>query len=653
MQVPKTFIPEFPFTELYLTNPNPGQGYEVTAVANPDDLTTRLTCGMQLGYATSSSGLTGAGLYNILNGMFVLENSRVRDLPNSLQLSEKFVFGKNFFKVTSGSSHVIVIRDLTTLLANLDILHNNIATLISDFDDQNAGYIANGGDQTYFPATDGLIFNNLKNYIFPNSYPANGYTDVTNQKNPSAPRGNGITGAFVIWDQGSSQWQLSRAGVELTTLVNYLSYGGIAVVAPSWTALNNFRNTNAPRNATETGFNSFEFDVNGDFIVSDYVGNIECAITLDMGGALERRGITSGDNRDIYAGLQYTYATGNSFGFAYGLTASQITNLFSAPLARSTFFNTLYASPTAVYKDVPVIHAGLSGASISLEQNTLTSDLSFTDVHRYPGLNGLESLRPTSTSSAAGLTSYTLTTEDLDKLICVIGKKHKIVNSTYFGDPLKGNQIDLVTPLVGDVAGLLQKNKQNSEVGLYGPPIGPVNGRIANASFIEPSIDPSPDNSVATLLRSKKINFVYEDVNAGYFLATELVGATASITGNIDANSRFGIAWLKRAVRRDVASYLQGLVDSGTFVNNESNRSLVVKNITPIVQGYANPYFDPNYTPIIQCDGSNNSNNSTTLTVSITVKPKSVVYQYQGPSPSTSVNTFTLSITAVGAAYGK
>ena len=170
---------------------------------------------------------------------------------------------------------------------------------------------------------------------------------------------------------------------------------------------------------------------------------------------------------------------------------------------------------------------------------------------------------------------------------------------------------------VSDAAGAFvrSKNAQNLPLTVAGLNYSnTLNTKIINA------IDWT-DNTAKDIYKKNRVNFYSkaESLSIGapsYFLGSDLIGATAAGGSTYTTGERFGPAYIKNLIQKNVEEILLKYLFS---INNASTRSAATTEITLFVQTL-NQYLDPGYTQII-CDGTNNTDNGTTLSATVIVKP--------------------------------
>ncbi len=565
-----------------------------------------------VGGAQLAKGLTASGLYGILqvaqaSGVasvikFPISDSR----PTGLDLgSESFVYDSPL-----------------DFVSHLNAIHNNINNIVRQFIPASTWAATDiDGNLAERTVTSGLgtttAFNYVNNILFPGSYTGNVSTGVLPSKGSVDVnidgqsiddfKGKGITGAFVVYDQPSGDYVLSRTGIEFYTILTCLAYGAKVVVGDSYQPLAQFSG-----------------------VPTNLITDADAFITLDMGTYLDGQGITLGtsESRLVYGGSENAYASGNTLNYCHGLTANWLNSNYTQITKRNNIVNSLLDSNgSANTKSAYIIHAGLSGAALSIAQNSITND--YSDVHRYPGFNGQPSLYQ-NIFDTAGLTAYTLTEEPyLNRLLCVMGKKRRTIKSANFGKPGTGDLI-LEIPLVADVAGALQKAKANNYI--YQSFIGETS-KLLNADSVVPLI--SPTSAYNTTLKQKRVNYYVSGSN-GFYLNSDLVGATAN---SITIEDRIGVTSMKRVITKIAQDILNAAITSN-LVNDQSTRNALETSIkTGITNNLGlNASLKTNTTEVTISQGATTAS----ITATIVFYPIQISYG----NTQTSINSYTLTVTA-------
>jgi hypothetical protein len=376
--------------------------------------------------------------------------------------------------------------------------------------------------------------------------------------------------------------------MEFYTALTALSYGAKVIIGGDYNLLSSF-NGNIP---------------------SLGIDKIDAFITLDMGTYIDGQGITSAssNSRLVYGGSENAYALGNTFNYAHGLTAQWLNSIYTEITKRNNLVNSILDDNSS-NQTAYIIHAGLSGADISIAQNSLNN--TFTDVYRYPGFNGQPSLYQ-NIINTAGLTSYTLIEEPyLNRLMCVMGKKKRTIQSNNFGHPATKTLI-LEIPLVADVAGSIQRAKANNSI--YQSSVGNINSKVLNVDSITPTIvNPS---TIASDLRAKRVNF-YVQGTEGFILSTDLVGAT-SLQSTIE--DRIGVTSMKRVITKLTQDILDDFV-TRNLPNDSGVRATIVNDIKNQINNNSAlnaSLFTDNTTVVVNPV----TTNDTLITVDVTFYPR-------------------------------
>ena len=656
-------ITEIPFTNLL--------NFDSYANPNLQIVNKLFTCGFQLGYSDeniSYPGATASGFMAVLNAISYAANAPDQITNSSIwtamftQPSDRFIFNENFYFVNEPQTNRIIwiIRGrggAEILLQNLNVLHANIAGLIAAIDPANSPEMSNLSIESpdiyenYVAA-----FNRFKNFTFIGSYQT-GANDSANYSSANSGNysGNGITQFFVLSDQDQSKWQLSRAGVELQVLLNYLNYGGIAVVAPTWKSLLNYNlSLNiAPsiKFLVETSAQNMGYGVQeGVSNVGLFSNNLEAVVSLENGGLIERRhtiagyGIT-GSNRVSYASQLYTYKnSGVSAALIYGLTGSELLNVHSNPNDKGSFLSTFMDNEiSGIYSNIPIFHSGFSGTDLTINQR-------FTDinsVYRYCGLDGISGLKPESTSIDAGLTTYQLVDDEnydsLNRLFCIFGKNAKEMPESalnLFYPSSKGQNLIVKVPAISDVVGILAYNKafkSNTEGGLFSSPLGISDGRVLNGT-IEPIVKYT--STTANTLRTRRINFFDYDVYGSgnrHFLASEFTGATGQNPNNTD---RFSTLWLIRTIRDNIISVLTSTYSN--LVKSTVKEQIIAETDSIIQNNYSQYLLSKTQGGwLVEWPEALNASSLTVVYLNITIKPKTIILGY---TPKNTIGSFNIRI---------
>jgi hypothetical protein len=445
-------------------------------------------------------------------------------------------------------------------------------------------------------------------YFLPNTYTGNTGGELLTYLGEDSVgefdySGNGITGAFVVYDSEDGQYKLSRTGIEAYTVLQLLAYGCTVRLCDNYSFASEY-----------LSFPSFN---EGGYLS-------KAVITLDMSTYLEGQGITSGANIGILGSLAGSYSSGNTYNFCHGSSGLNINGIYGNIVNRNNPINAVLDSNNASIDNVLLIHAGLSGYSTSLNQNTNGNPDTFIDVDRYPGLNGLTSSYQYQLG-VAGLTAYRLTSTQLKNTFCIMGKKTKTITSTSFGD--SNGKFIAEVPLVADVAGALARAYRAGDLYIGAAGAG-INKKILNADSVTPLISNNA-TALQNNLKTKRINYYSPDAN-GIYLASDFVGAT----GPVQNLYRLGV----QAVANDFTTALQSSLTS--FVGEENTQN-TRNNIRNYITGTFFTNLSTNYPNIakaldystsgkrpqdgqnVVCDASNQTSD-TTVTVTVKIYPKPI-----------------------------
>ena len=608
-----------PFNDFLDTDSTRGKWEQDTDV--PSDPNKRAVIAFSAGSYTQGTGspsalrgLTASGLYGLL---------KIADISGVIAASLPALNATNLTGRDS-STLTYVYNSPAALVNHLNVIHNNINNIIRQFIPA-AGWTATdvNGVEEYPTALLGTTngFNYVNNIFFPGAYTGNTQTAQL----PSIPGpdislqdyiGRGITGAFTTINPDTQEYYLSRTGMEFYTALTALSYGAKVIIGGDYNFMSTFTGN-----------------------VSNNINDIDAFITLDMSTYIDGQGITSAssNSRLVYGGSENAYPLGNTFNYCHGLTAQWLNSIYTEITKRNNLLNSVLDdnSPNQS-KSAYIIHAGLSGADISIAQNSLNN--TFSDVYRYPGFNGQSSLYQ-NVVNTAGLTAYTLIEEPyLNRLMCVMGKKKRTIKSKNFGHPSTENLV-LEIPLVADVAGSIQRAKANNSI--YQSSVGSTNSKVLNVDSITPTIV-NPSN-IATLLRERRVNFYVQGTD-GFILSTDLVGAT-SLQGQIGIEDRIGVTSMKRVITKLAQDILDGFITPPSVLNNLDTRLNISNSIKEAINnnpGLRNSLFTDDTTVVVNEVNTDN----TLITVDITFYPRQASF---GTSilGSSTLDGYTVTVSAV------
>ncbi len=628
----------------------------------PQDESKRLICGFNLGTQTASisngsspSGGTGCGLYPILR-YFMLT------VPGYPVYGINPPFDFTFCQPADQSTFiepVFVIKSQNALINYLNEVNNNINLSMYGFDPTRSV-----GSQQNFNSS---LYNFNFNYLFFGSYTGKENVDPTSVGNPALVEGdllgNGITGAFgfssitgdmVSLDNiGASDGAASRAGLELFALLNYLKYGGIAIVAGNWKDL--YKAKDGVRYPDSSGVPK---DNEG---LPAIIGNkgIDCFVTLEGGSMLTGVNNTSNSTNDamIYGGAYYAGAAGA--GLTYNLTQGLLPENLGNAFAGNGFRGNVFSSILAKIEEpeyFTVFHAGLSGTSFGY-RHEFTDIPASAGVFRHPSTDGLSFVYRREATSGSyntnpGTTNGILDANSINALCCVGGRKLFKTWWTKTGVAASGTDVvgggvdgSYWVPLldVVDFAGSLQlalnaKSTQYTMVSnVGGSNQTPVTLQNSAQSFSGTRYPPN-SQEILNILGAKRINMMSDET----FFATDYVGSTGSIQNTTLANRRY-VQSIKGFTYQTAKTILQNLV--GTNVKNDNaTRSTAISNVTDAFNSAnLNSYLRSNY--VIQCDNLNNTDSDPTLNMRITIAP--VVYIVGGSINAATLTSFNINITIV------
>ena len=612
-------VPNSPFTDFIDT-----QALNFESETSPADLTKALVAAISAGYwfrgtntpLNQQAGLTACGLYGLL---VMARDSGLVSTQLPLLQSTNLETNNVVYSQTSAA---FIFKNPQGFIGYLNTIHNNINAIIRNYLPLTPDALGYGRTDAAFDqdATQTALldanrtkFLFLRDIFLPGSYTGNtgGVLPADNVSNQVDFKGGGITGAFVVYDNTNSQYTLSRTGIEFYTVLNYLSYGGIAMVGGDYASLDETQNAPLSQGA-------------------------DVIMTLDMASYLDAQGITTGNNRAIYGSLPYSYASGNTYNFCHGSSADFLNNSYANVVKRNNIFNALLDTGNAARENFVIIHSGLSGSDFSLAQNSTTGD--YSDVYRYPGLDGRSSLYQ-NIQGVAGLTAYVLNGAGLNKTFCIIGLKTKTIATNNFG---QDGTLQITIPLISDVAGAMHRAKVIGNV--YIAATGSNLASVLNVDTITPAA-PSSVWQFGDTLKRNRINYYQGAAGSGYYLASDYVGVTGAYT----ANNRVGVPSLIQQVKtiaeNAIAQYVDAAISNTatwaaarTSVINALNSA--GSNLLNALDTTGTRSFDS--PGIVVCDATNNTTTSGTLQVDIKIYPK----QTFTSNPGTAVNGFLVTVTA-------
>lgn len=628
------------------SNPSAFFNFPQPSVINPSTSgENKLACGFNLG-TSNTNGTTGCGLYAILRAAYdnLIDPAAAASGsgPTNLFFNnlDCFALPPSEF---STANPIFVISDGGTLISALNELHNHINYLIFRVDYNRT----DPSPVPQFNTTGELISQNLKavrqynfytNYLFYGSYSGENSVNPNSAEvfagvfPPGDLRGNGITAAFAFSSVSGDgtidprQGHASRAGIELFTILNYLKYSGIAVIAGSYEDLYKIKDKqilSPPELDPEAIGQQFLIVKNG----------LDCILTLENTSMLTGVNATSSSNDDamIYGGGNY--AASNSTGLTiYNLTQGLLPENLGNSFCGNGFRGNLFSSILAKNEDPDtfmIFHAGLSGLNFAYGQNFEDTP---ENAFRHPSTDGFSFLyRERSTNSnfnaSPSVVSGVLNNNQIQRLCCVTGKtlyrffwtENGVPNGTVIGGGDDGSLwipcLDLV-----EFVGMLNWVKDGSVSGqLFESNIG-SEYQIPPITFLpQPPVEKtsstrySTDGTEYTTLTQKRINVLS---TSGYF-PSDLVGTTGTVIllrnrRNVENIYSFAYVKAKEAVN---------LFTGGNFINNTETRQQVINEITAKYEAVSfNEYLKSPYEII--CNNSNNSSSNSQLTVEVRIKPK-------------------------------
>lgn len=557
-------------------------------------------------------GITTAGLYGILRTALSSNSAFATDaIPTPSSTTNTTNFGIHYDLPTT----TFIIRSASSLIGALNVINNNINTIIRSYlpntpASVSSGYRRNtnlGNDYSYVSLASSAGKNQflfVRDYLFPGSYTGNTAGILPKLDSLSPPTedllGNGITGAFFVYDAISGATPLSRTGLELLTCLELLEYGAIVFLMPSYDILN------SADFATPTEQNK----------------SFDAVIMLEQQSLMEGRASSNSSDYGIYGNINYTYASGNTFNFCHGVSAAQFGNSYFNLIERNNALNSeIISSATSELDSAVFIHCGLSGFNVANDQKSITNV--YTDIYRYPGFDGLSGSYQ-NVIDIGGNTAYRLSATELTRTFCVIGKKTRIVEEyTSFGNPDYAYQLDITTPLTIDVGGAITRAKKDQS--LYGGIAGLNYSKVLNGGQYSFTLSPTATPSVTQMLKQRRVNYFVRS-QQGVYLGADYIGAT----GSYSSTNRYGVSSLEAAIKAQVTNLIQPIyIDTGTFQNTSATRTAVTNAIVNAVN--SNPSFIQIKNAIqsfdasnVVCNSTNNSDYSTTLAIQITVYPRIV-----------------------------
>lgn len=624
--------------------PTPAQ-----VVQPSSDNNKRFVCGFVMGSASPAniSG-TGCGLYALI------KKTNDSLLGTQTQIEQNL----EYFKINVDVQNDVYVFTSRQGLINVVNKINNLANLILFTSDPSRTATAT--------ATNAGLFNSLNQNLFFGAYTGKQNIDSNDDGVEDGDlMGNGITAAFgfssittpdtdlaqIIGNDGAA----SRAGLELYALLNYLKYGGVAVLAARYLDLAAIKN--GFRYPTLAGL-PLDPNLNGLGALFNNRG-LDAIVTLEGGSMLTGVGLTGNATNDamIYGGAFYggTGQIGSVYNRTQGLLPEHLGNTFGGTSYRGNIFSSIItdiSSPSYLQ----IFHAGLSGTSFGYQQE-FGDDPKTVGVFRHPSTDNLPFFYrrrfPTASYpgslTSPGITSGVLNEFQLNSLVCVGGrtltKTWWTTTGTQQGEVVGGGadgsywipKLDVI-----EFAGSMNRAFQNtqgtymlsSNIGAGNPVVDSIPNaaqRITSTRYGERSTELLID------LAAKRINTICSN-NPAYF-PTDYMGTTGPIASATILSRRYVQAIYGYAYT-SAFNIVNGIV-GGNVVNDNATRANVVSAIDDEYRSSSfRSYLREDYT--ITCNSSNNNNNSSTLIVDITVKP--AVFTINSPF-SAALTSFNIRIT--------
>lgn len=261
---------------------------------------------------------------------------------------------------------------------------------------------------------------------------------------------------------------------------------------------------------------------------------------------------------------------------------------------------------SSAFDDCFFFHASLSGMDYNVAQDVL-SGVDYSVITRYKGFDGLGSTYFNLSNTGA---SYTLSSDQLNRTFCVLGKKttewqFPSGNYFYWTDDI----CSCDTLLAYDAAGAMARAKSRDE--LYYSIAGVDRSKLLNANSVTPSFVLT--SSALSSLKTNRVNYYLSSSSSGlFFLGSDVVG----VTGTVNLENRFGPSYMKAKIQSDVYTIGENYMFQ---LNNSATRSNYTDSVTSYLQNYAN-VLNNDYTQVI-CDETNNTDNSNTLNMTVIIRP--------------------------------
>jgi hypothetical protein len=625
--------------------PTPSQVVEPSS-----EISKRLICGFVLGSQNNTSTIgTGCGLYPFLNR----QRYGLGNIAGILERSNDVI------EITTASNSiqnpVYMILSSNGLISVLNSVNNTVNAILYAMDPNSPNQ-----SSVSFPSTLKGLFNFYNEYLFAGAYTGFANVDPNSNGNFDSTNGdflgNGITEAFglspVTGEEisnlgGANDCYASRAGMELFALLNYLKYGGIAVVASCWEDLYKVKDSlQVPGDiANAIGFETFP-------------KSIDCFVDLSGGSMLTGVNNRSNSTNDmmIYGGVSYAASSG--IGLTYSITQGLTPEYLSNSFGGATFIGNVFASILAkstLPQYYTIFHAGLSGTTFGIQQE-------FTDANgenlnlafRHPSTDGIPFTYRRRTSSLnynsnLGTTGGVLNDNQLNNLCCVSGKTWYKTFWTTTGDstgtPVGGGPDGSYWVSCLDViefVGSLNRVCQNGNGLLFNTNIGSSNPIVfADVASTTVSSIRYPDRAeeLLEILGAKRINTLAQ--NSPFYFPIDYVGATGSVN-NPNTTSLLNRRYIQSIYGY---AYTKALSIATTFsgsLNDATTRQQVTSSITDAYNSVnLNSFLRENF--IVTCNGTNNpSNSSTVLNINISIKPNASIINTPVAS---NIASFNINIT--------
>lgn len=542
-------------------------------------------------------GYTGAGLLGILDAAHAYGVNGPQTWPPVLAVKAALPAVTNGTDVSNFPCNVdsgsCFFRTPEALILALNRIHENANDIIrihlpQTVDSQGFGIIA-PMDQFISGMGTRNKFKFLRDYLFPGTYtgdtggilPVLEDAEIVGVPPVEDYQGNGITGAFAVYDDPSGTVTLSRTGLELLVAYELLLYGVVLIIAPSYNpTIQNTRELNL---------------------------GIDCYITLAQSDNIVGVTSASGDNRSTFGSLEVSYQSGNTFNFTHGCSSGDLVTIYNNIVTQGNFLQQLSSNAL-------LFHNGLSGANFNLTQKSANGQ--YTDLFRLPVLDGITGSYQN--SIVAGLTAIKLNDAQLSKIICVAGYKERDIFTTAFGGKL--GLLNARIPLTVDAIGALARAKAADA--FYSGLSGLRFGKILNPGTLSMALAPS-DTANSNMLKSKRINY-YVASQQGFYLGSDYVG----VTGAFNNSDRVIIPNLAGIIETEVRNLIEPVyVSTNNKINNPATRA----NVTNDVINAFTTNNTGNWPSIrnaidlnqltVTCDGTNNTENSPMLNIDIEVFP--------------------------------